>query len=292
MFREFVIKVNEFNLELTMYSGQTSQPPWSMSDEGYSELLMVNERPALVTIKQLEGELQVKLEAPEKIPSSHVKKKIDHIFDLNFDLEDLYDFLYSHPPLRPVIDYSRGLRLFLAKDLFECVVSSIASANCSIKRWTRAIDHIKESFGRGYSFSQGRFYNFPFPQILANLGLKDPRLRSSGVGYRDKYIIETARKITRISLKKIGKLDYDSALNLLLEFPGIGPKVADCILLYGFRKLDAFPLDLWIRKIMRHIYNIKFDDRQLRDFAREEFGEYAGYIQLYLFNYARRAGIV
>ncbi|BAW32029.1 8-oxoguanine DNA glycosylase [Methanothermobacter sp. MT-2] len=284
MQKAFNIKAREFDLEATMYSGQTSQPPWHKNGKYYSELLIIDNKPSLVTIKQEDNKLHVKIESPEKVPLSEVKEKLNHIFDLKFDIEGFYDFLNSYPPLDSIVDYSRGLRLFLAKDIFECIISSITSANCSIKRWTKAIDNMKRLWGQKYTFSKGTFYSFPAPDVLANLD--DDSLRLAGVGYRAKYIKKTSRRITRT---KLDVMDYDEAFHLLLKFPGIGPKVADCILLYGFRKLEAFPVDVWIKKIMEHFFSV--DDKHLRDFAREEFGEYAGYVQLYLYDYARKSGI-
>ncbi|HIH61153.1 MAG TPA: DNA lyase [Methanobacteriales archaeon] len=281
----FSIKAREFDLDATMYSGQTSQPPWHEKGKYYSELLMIDDKPALVTIKQTHDKLHVKVESPEKVHLSEVKERINYIFDLKFDIEAFYDFLYSYPPLDSIVDYSRGLRLFLAKDAFECIISSIASANCSIRRWTRAIGNMKRLWGQGYVFQRGTFYSFPSPDVLAVLD--DDSLRAAGLGYRAKYIIGTSKKITRI---KLDGMDYDEAFRLLLELPGVGPKVADCILLYGFRKLEAFPVDVWIQRIMEHLF--KVDYKHLRDFARDEFGEYAGYVQLYLYNYARKSGIL
>ncbi len=288
MQKDFKIKAKEFDLEATMYSGQTSQPPWHPNGGGYNELLTVNNKPSLITIKQADDKLHITIEAHEKIPLYEVKERINHIFDLKFNIEEFYDFLYSHPPLDSVIDYSRGLRLFLAKDVFECIISSIASANCSIKRWTNAINHIKRSWGRGYQFSKGIFYSFPTPTILASLD--DNSLRSAGVGYRASYIIRTSRMISRIPIKDLKRMDYDRAFNILLKLPGVGPKVADCILLYGFRKLEAFPVDVWIQRIMKHLFSV--DDKKLRDFVKDEFNDYAGYVQLYLYNYARKSGIL
>ncbi|MEM4526089.1 MAG: DNA glycosylase [Methanothermobacter sp.] len=287
MQKYFKIKAKEFDLETTMYSGQTSQPPWHSHGGCYSELLMVDNKPSLVTIKQSDDELHINIESFEKIPLSRVKEKINHIFDLRFNIEDFYDFLYSYPPLDSIINYSKGLRLFLAKDVFECIISSIASANCSIKRWTKAINHIKRSWGREYQFSKGTFYSFPTPNILASLN--EDILSSAGVGYRAKYIIRTSRMVSRIPIKDLKAMDYDEAFNLLLKLPGVGPKVADCILLYGFRKLEAFPVDVWIQRIMKHLFGV--DNKKLRDFVRDEFKDYAGYVQLYLYNYARKSGI-
>ena len=95
-------------------------------------------------------------------------------------------------------------------------------------------------------------------------------------------------------LFEIPKMSYEEAFETVLELPGVGPKVADCILLYGFNFKEAFPSDVWIKRIVSHLY---FEGKDIsvakvRDFGMEEFGEYAGYVQLYMFHYARKSGLM
>ena len=93
---------------------------------------------------------------------------------------------------------------------------------------------------------------------------------------------------------EISKMSYDDAFDTILKLPGVGPKVADCILLYGFNFREAFPSDVWIKRIVSHLYFEGKDIKvpKIREFGMEEFGDYAGYVQLYLFHYARRSGLM
>jgi len=302
------IHAREFDLELTQESGQTSQPPWRRVEGAFRELLIIEGVPCPVEVR-VEDEF-LRVNPYSDVPRKPLKKKIEDIFDLKFEIEDLYSFL-EDKGLSDVIQSSRGLRLFLAKDPFECIISSIASANCSIKRWTRAVDDIKRGWGDCHVFRGERFYTFPSPATLAGVkeeSLEDLQrredklpddfrftdLRSCGVGYRATYIRETSRIISEeLDISEIHRMDYQDAREVLLELPGVGPKVADCILLYGFRKTEAFPVDVWVRRIMKYLYpDRNFSTREIAEFAAREYGEMAGYVQLYLFNHVRRSGLL
>lgn len=120
-------------------------------------------------------------------------------------------------------------------------------------------------------------------------------LQACGVGYRAKYIINTAKMVqTDINLKKLAKMKYEKAFETVLELPGVGPKVADCILLYGFGMKQAFPADVWIKRIIEFLYFSKNDlkPQKVREFGMENYGDWAGYVQLYLFHYARTSGLL
>lgn len=277
---------------------------------------MVKDKPCLVKIKcestDVEGSLDVKIELPEEIKLKLVENKIRDIFGLNDDLNQLYKFLGDDPQLEPSIEFCRGLRMFKARDPFECLISSITSANNSIIRWNRSIRMISEKWGDKYHFSPGNFYNFPSPQKIIAApeheleeielcgGKKDPEecihnLKACGVGYRSSYIKKAAQMVIEdIDLNRVAGMDYEEAFQTLLQIPGVGPKVADCILLYGFAMREAFPVDVWISRIITHLYfpGEKTKPEEIRSFGRERFGKYAGYVQLYLFHYARKSGLL
>lgn len=306
-----------FNLPLTMESGQTSQPPWKKDNSQFQEILIIDGAPCLVNIgnEDQDQDIAVKIiaESPNSIPQKAIKNKVIEIFSLNDNLDKLYDFLSEDPKLSPTVDHCRGLRIFKAKNPFECVISSISSANCSILRWTRSIQNIKQKWGDSYHFSSGNFHTFPTPEILSNVPEHDleeiqryegeipgnfmfkNNLQACGVGYRAKYIINTAKMVqTDINLKKLAKMKYEKAFETVLELPGVGPKVADCILLYGFGMKQAFPADVWIKRIIEFLYFSKNElkPQKVREFGMENYGDWAGYVQLYLFHYARTSGLL
>lgn len=319
MKNKFKIEPHEFkgpfDIELTIGSGQTSQPAWKKNGKYFQELIFIDNKPCLVKIAHkpnTDNPIDIVAESKDKIEESDIKARIMEIFGLNDDLPQLYDFLRDDTELEPTIDFCKGLRLFKANNLFESVICSITSAHNSIMQWNKAINLLKEKFGDEYKFSSGTFYSFPNPEVLANAPEHefdeeecDPELlktraswkdlRSCRVGYRSKYIIKASEMVqSDIDLQEINRMDYESAFDTILKIPGVGPKVGDCILLYGYGFGKAFPVDIWISRIVSKLY---FNERnvsnpKMRKFGIEKFGDYAGYTQLYLFHYARKSGLM
>lgn len=293
------------DLELTQLSGQTSQPPWEESDGCYSNVILVNGEPVIFNVKQSEKFLDFNFNG--EISQNEAISRLNYIFDLDFDLSKFYKYLDNQAELSEMSKFCNGLRLFLAPDPFECVISSICSANNSIKRWTKSISDIKENWGNEH----GSYYTFPQSCELAKIYLDEEdefnssdiqdickcnnNLKSCGVGYRAPYMRKASELFTlEIDLQEIFSMSYDEAFETILEVPGVGPKVADCILLYGFNFREAFPSDVWIKRIVSHLY---FEGKDIsvakvREFGMEEFGDNAGYVQLYMFHYARMSGLM
>ncbi|WP_407392631.1 DNA glycosylase [Methanobrevibacter sp.] len=293
------------DLELTQSSGQTSQPPWRICGDSYSEVVNVNDKLTIFDVQQSGDFLDFNFYGD--VGKKEAISRLKYIYDLDFDLDKFYKYLDNHAELAEMSEFCNGLRLFLAPDPFECVISSICSANNSIKRWTKSISEMKEKWGHEHE----GYYTFPQSSVLLNAFLDDEdefnssdiddickcknNLKECGVGYRAPYM----RKASEIfaletDLSEIAKMSYDEAFETILEIPGVGPKVADCILLYGFNFKEAFPSDVWIKRIVSYLY---FDGKDMkvekvREFGMEEFGDYAGYVQLYMFHYARKSGLM
>lgn len=304
-----------FNLDLTINSGQTSQPAWKKNDKYFEEIISVDNKPCLIKIAHKansENPIVIIAESPQKIDTVSIKSEIKEIFGLNDDLTKLYNYLKNDPKLEPTIDFCKGLRLFKANNTFESVICSITSAHNSIKQWNKAINLIKQKWGKRYVLSDGEFSLFPSPDILANAPENEfdetecnpeflksrgewKDLRSCRVGYRAKYIIQAAKMAQdKIDLEEIGKMNYEKAFDTILKIPGVGPKVGDCILLYGYGFGKAFPVDIWISRIISKLYfnSENVFNPKIRTFGIEQFGDYAGYTQLYLFHYARKSGLM
>lgn len=289
------------DLELTQISGQTSQPPWKKINDSYSDLVFIDNNPSIFNVKQNDDYIDFSYTG--NISENQAVKKVKEIYDLDFDLDKFYHYLDNHDELKDMSKFCRGLRLFQAKDPFECIISSICSANNSIKRWTKSIDDMKIKWGNNFN----DYYSFPNPEIFNDLFLDDDEellkcgcvennnLKSCGVGYRAPYMRKASEIFTlEIDLSDISKMSYEEAFETVLKVPGVGPKVADCILLYGFGFRQAFPSDVWIKRIVSYLY---FDGKDIkvekvREFGMGEFGEYAGYVQLYMFHYARKSGLM
>ncbi len=289
------------DLELIQMSGQTSQPPWKRFGDSFKEVVMVNDRPAIFDVKQSGDYLDFDFEGD--VSKKEAISRLNYIYDLDFDLDKFYKYLENHAELAEMSEFCNGLRLFLAPNPFECVISSICSANNSIKRWTKSISDIKQKWGNNFN----DFYTFPEISKLQSVYLDDDEeinrcgecnsnnLKSCGVGYRAPYMRDASQRFTlEIDLSEIPKMSYEEAFETILEVPGVGPKVADCILLYGFNFKEAFPSDVWIKRIVSYLY---FDGKDIsvskvREFGMEEFGKNAGYVQLYMFHYARMSGLM
>lgn len=304
-----------FNLDLTINSGQTSQPAWLMKNGCFQELLKVNDQHCLIQISQekVDGTLVVKAESKQNLEEKHVRAKLMDIFGLNDDLNDFYNFLRKDSKLEPTIDFCSGLRLFKANDPFECIISSISSANCSIIRWNRSIRDIKKKWGEEYKFDSRTWNSFPTPNILKSVPEHDleemqrieyelppdykfeKNLKSCGVGYRAKFIIKAAEMIqNQMKIQNINKMSYIECFETMLKLPGVGPKVADCILFYGFGFKEAFPVDVWIGRIVSEMYfkGKEIKPTKAREFGMNRYGKNAGYVQLYMFHYARKSGLL
>lgn len=210
-------------------------------------------------------------------------------FDLGRDYGAIKKELSKDPILEEAIQFGQGLRI-LNQDPFETIISFIISANNQIPRIKKSIDLIAKTYGEKID---GDYYSFPSPQVLSQADPKDIR-EICRVGFRDVRIVETSKMIFNkdIDLNLIKDLNREDSRKLLIELPGVGPKVADCILLFAFDKDDAFPVDVWVKRVMEHFYlKEETNVKQIGAYGDKIFGKLAGYAQQYLFYYAREQGI-
>lgn len=214
-------------------------------------------------------------------------------FDLGTDYKQIKEDLSANEVLKTASEYGDGIRI-LNQEKFETVISFIISANNGITRIKNSIRIISQRYGDLIGEYMGReYYAFPKPEILAKV---DPlELREfARVGFRDVRIVEASRMVAD------GFLDYESDQNLstvelkekLMQMPGIGPKVADCVLLFTYHRRETFPVDVWIKRVMETLFiGHEVPKKQVDDYAREYFGDLAGYAQQYLFYYGREEKI-
>lgn len=187
-----------------------------------------------------------------------------------------------------ILEEGKGLRL-LKQDPWEVIVSFILSTNNNIGRIQKSIFSLSQEFGKEIATFEGkRFYSLPQAQVLANL---DPQIlrQKAGVGYRDKYLVQSARMIYegKVDLKQIKDLNYQEALKEIMKLPGVGKKAGDCILLFGFGFSQSFPVDVWVERIMQEAYGPFKTRDEIADFGSEKFGELAGFVQQLFFHYIR-----
>ena len=214
-------------------------------------------------------------------------------FDLGRDYGKIKEELSKDPILTEAIKFGEGIRI-LNQEPFEIIISFIISANNQIPRIKKSIELISKNYGEPIDTYNGKkYFSFPNAEILASIYEKDLAEKTK-VGYRAKYIINTSKMIKdkEVDIDQLSSLSTEEAKKVLMKLPGVGPKVSDCVLLFAFNKDDAFPVDVWVKRVMEHFY-LK-EDTKLKDisiYADKKFGNLAGFAQQYLFYYARELGI-
>ena len=175
--------------------------------------------------------------------------------------------------MKRACEYGYGIRI-LRQDLWETIVSFIISQNNNIPRIKGCIERLCDNFGEPIT----QRFNIPAPEVLAELTVDD--LAPVRLGYRAKYLIETAKTVCEKGLPE----DFNELSGLC----GVGPKVANCIALFGMQDYASFPIDVWVMKVMHELYDLPEGDKKaMTEFAREHFGELGGFAQQYLFYYMR-----
>jgi N-glycosylase/DNA lyase len=265
-----------FSLDQTLGCGQVFR--WDRADNGWWSGVVGNR---IIRIRQ-DGSLITWEGAPAKF--------IRHYFSLDHDLGSILASLDSDPFIHAAIDNCHGLRL-IRQPKWECLISYICSTNSNIPTIRRRIATIAGQYGKELRLSDTTAYSFPEPSDLA---CSPDSLEGCKLGYRCGYVFKTAAAITDRKKweESVAAMPYDIARKELMTLPGVGPKAADCILLFAFEKHESFPVDVWIRRIMQQNYlkhmntTAPLTHREyetIRGFAREHFGEYCGYAQEYLF---------
>ena len=189
-----------------------------------------------------------------------------------------------------------GLRI-LEQDPFQCLISFITSSNSNIQKIKSSLEKMSKKFGVKVKFDNQEFFLFPKPEKLANASINE--IKSCGVGYRARFIKEAANRIVleKINFEYLKKTNYQNAKDEICLIPGVGNKVADCVLLFSLNKLESFPLDRWMIRILEKYYSDKFQletktitEKQygiLHEKIVNHFGPYAGYSQQFLFKMER-----
>ena len=257
----------DFNLSVTLDSGQVFG--FTADTEGRYEGVLLGHP---VKMRQQDRCLHV-----ENGKSALSEALVRHYFDLDRDLGEIYSLLRSDEALRASRDTFKGLRL-IRQDPWEALACFILSSNNNIKRIMGI-----------YRNLCAHFKGFPSPLQIARS--HENVLRELGLGYRAPFLWATAKFLSTNPdyLETVRAAEYEEARERVLSFPGIGPKVADCVLLYGFHKLEAFPVDVWILRAVRRLYfkNRKISEDKARSFGMKRWKHNAGYMQQHLFHSAR-----
>jgi N-glycosylase/DNA lyase len=284
--------VTPFDLEHTLKCGQLFR--WrKLGDWWYG---IVNEK--IVKIRQIEDELQYRT-FPEEMNAGFVK----NYFRLDDNLPHILSQISRDEHIRKAIQRFSGLRI-IRQQPWECLISYLCATYKNIPAIKEMILNLSKRFGTKITFDGYDFYTFPKSSDLANTDCEE--LRKCKLGFRAKWVLKTSKIIhdEEADLEALRKTDYEHARNELLSLPGVGQKVADCVTLFSLNKLEAFPVDVWMKRIILKYYSSHFEPlfiekirnkrsltpheyREISLFGRKYFGRYAGYAQEYLFSLAR-----
>lgn len=271
-----------FNLEYTLDCGQVFR--WDYIDGWWTGV--VNGDIARLQQDPESGEVQVDSELPESF--------FENYFRFDDDLDAILKEVNKDEFMDEAIRKYRGLRL-IRQDPWECLISYILATAWSIPNIKRGISMLCKNYGEEI---EDGYYSFPNPASLIHACDED--MRACKLGFRGGRVIKAARHVEErnLVLDEIFKMDYDAAKQRLMFLEGIGEKVADCILLFAFEKMEAFPVDTHVEKVVRTIYgnqdyfNGVVTKSKIGNWGRMYFGRYCGYAQQYFFYQKRQEGLL
>ena len=292
-----------FDLGLSVTMGQAFrwyELPQDFYDDGntwFSGVLGEN----LVHIRQVSAGVEYRVGGPdgEREATDSDDELLRRYFRLDDDIEDIYASIACDPKMDTIMQEFPGLRL-LRQDPWECMVSYICTANTGVPGTAKKVEAICKSLGRPLALSKETRRAFPSPDEIATAG--EGHLRELGVGKPALYLVKSAVAIldSGFFANSLATVSYAEAKGMLMDYSGVGNKIADCICLFSLDRLEAFPMDRWVWRAVTEAYpewgfpeKAEATDRERRgvaERARQEFGEYAGYANQYLFHWRRQLG--
>lgn len=285
--QQYILKnAKSFELKDIFDCGQCFR--WNKeSDESYTGVFKQN----VINVKKQGQDVYFK-----GICSGDIKNVVTYYFDLERDYENIKKILSKVDiNMKTSIEYGKGIRI-LNQDLWETIISFIISANNNIPRIKGIIEKLSKTYGNEIIWNNNKYYTFPSVNQLKDVTIE--QYRKLGLGFRDIRLYET----TQMILNKEIDLEYlkeeKDTLKVreeLLKLSGVGPKVADCILLFSeLKRFDVFPIDVWVRRVMNDLYikeenEEKVSKKKIENLAKEKFGNLSGIAQQYLFYWRREA---
>ena len=270
---------NDFDLEKTLNCGQVFH--WEKSRDGF-----VGAIGAEAAYVERQGDELRFAGVPAKVIAKY--------FSLDHPLAEICDSFPSDPAMTAARDFCRGLRI-IRQPRWECLATFICSSMKQVTHIRQISLALRKRFGKEKMISVNHVYDFPDAERLGRSS--DRELRECALGYRAKNLLATARLVARgkANLEAWRTLPDEELRARLCELPGVGAKVANCVMLFAYERLRAFPVDVWIERVLRQQYfprKRKVAARELREFCDSYFGDHGGYAQQYLFHHARKGGEV
>ena len=267
------LKINNIDIESILFSGACFRAVKEI-DGSITDIL----KDRVINIKQDGNIIDIKSSNYDNLENI-----IRDYFDLNRDYNSINKQLIKlDSSIKEMVDNCSNYRI-LNQDSFEMCISYIISQNNNVKRISKSINELCIRYGKKVLFNNKEYYLFPEYDDIKDISVEE--LRSIGLGFRDKYIRDFLDKYD--SLKEIDKLSTKDALDKLMSVKGIGLKVASCILLFGYKRLDVFPIDTWVKHYMHDNYNLKEDQKVIEKYINEKYKEYSGLVIQYMFHYNR-----
>src|SRR5213080_1481179 len=278
------ISAPDFDLTMTLDSGQVFH--WQKMGNGF--VGMIGDLP--VYVEQCAEVLKVSGgEAPARSPRRPLRRIVAHYFALDHSLAEICASFPDDPVMTAARDFCRGLRI-IRQPKWECLATFICSSMKQVAHIRQISAQLRKRFGEQRTLDDHVVYTFPSPQRLARATEKE--LRQCKLGYRAKNLRATAQLVSsgECNLKAWTALSDAALREQLCALPGVGAKIANCVMLFAYERLRAFPIDVWIERVLRQQYfprRKKMTAQQLREFSETYFGEHGGYAQQYLFHHAR-----
>ena len=272
--KELKIEVNYFNLKYTLECGQCFR--WNKVGDYYIGII----KDRVIKIRQEDNYLYILSNKEENL-----EEAVKNYFELDKDYETIEKRTAKVDEyVKKAVSNTSGLR-HLNQDFFETIISYIISANNNIPRISKSVNKISKRYGKKIKYDGEEYYLFPTPEELKDVTIEE--YRECGVGFRDKYIFNTVKTINdgNLNLDNIQELSTELLREKLLSLMGIGPKVADCILLFSCGRQEVFPIDVWVERVMKKLYfkEANASKKEILKYSDENFGSDAGIIQQHLF---------
>ncbi len=273
-----ILKGFEFNPIATFECGQCFR--WERHKEGYIGVV----ENWIVSVQPKGADYVVSV-----LNDGKVQGVLERYFDCETDYLKMDEVLSQKDAhLKEAVSLYHGMRL-LRQDPFETLMSFIISANNNIPKIKMAVTELSERFGDYLGTIEGRdYYSFPVAEVLANETLES--LSVKGIGYRNKGVLNTCKRIveTSFNLEELKSMSFETARQELETFYGVGEKVANCVLLFSLDHREAFPIDTWMKRMLRELYGVEDHPKAYATFAKSYFTQYSGYAQQLLFYYMRQ----
>jgi N-glycosylase/DNA lyase len=263
-----------FNLEKTLYSGQVFH--WTPYGRGFVGAISEN----LVYLEQAGTSIRV--------PAEHAKLAA-HYLALDHPLPAILQTFPDDPAIRVALEFGQGLRI-IRQPPWECLATFLTSALKQVQQIQAISLAIRKRFGQRLRCGEFEAFSYPRPQELAEIPLE--KLLECKLGFRARNLLASAKMVAagEVDLEALRRRSTEEVRGMLCKLPGVGEKIANCVLLFAYERLDAVPIDVWIGRVLNEVYfagRPKVPLRELKSFSANYFGRFAGYAQQYLFHHWR-----